>query len=51
MSCKWSILKKVMRVIVRDCFVSPPNSCIKALTPTVIAFGDRAFKKLLSVRP
>lgn len=28
-----------------------PKFGIKALTPTVIAFGDRAFKKLLSVRP
>ena len=41
--------QKSNEVIVMDWFVSPPNSCVEAPTPTVTVFGDKAFKEVNEV--
>ena len=33
-----------------DWILSPPNSYLKALSPTVILYGDRAFKEVIKLK-
>ena len=33
-----------------DWILSPPNSYLKALSPTVILYGDRGFKEVIKLK-